>query len=144
MKINEVLIKENLNKKFKDSNGDVWVISESEMPSSEKLTLRLANSSRMPITSMMELYDILKLDFELIGENINTKIQGINRKLFLELAFCEAFKIEFNQDLYNLMENLEYNDENYVCFQDVVRDEKLRAKLKEYAQRIRKYINSLD
>lgn len=72
------------------------------------------------------------------------KIAGMNKSLFLDLAFCMAFEKEFNQDLYNLMNNLEYNDENYCDFQDVINDKEIEKKLSEYADKIRNIIRNLD
>ena len=78
------------------------------------------------------------------GANESKSIKGMNKKLFLELAFCKAFEIEFNQDLYNLMSNLNYDDDKYTCFQDVVEDEEINETLKNYAKKIRNFINNLD
>lgn len=139
MIINEILVKENLNKKFKDNNGDVWQVVQ--MESNGKLTLEIENGSRNRITNITPLEDILNLNFEFLGKE---KIDGMNRKLFLELAFCRAFEIEFNQDEYHLMDNLEYDDDNYCCLQDVVKDEKLNENIDKYADKIRNFINNLD
>ena len=74
----------------------------------------------------------------------NTKINGMNRELFIQLAFCRAYEIEFNSDEYHRMDNLDYsNDDNYCCLQDVVEDEEMYEKIKEYADKIRKFINNL-
>jgi hypothetical protein len=78
------------------------------------------------------------------GENENIKIEGMNKRLFLELAFCRAYEIEFNADEYNRMDNLEYADDNYYCLQDVIADEKMMKKIEEYADKIRNFISKLD
>lgn len=78
------------------------------------------------------------------GASESTLIKGMNKKLFLELAFCRAFEIEFNQDEYNLMDNLNYDDDKYLCLQDVVEDEKMMGNIDEYADKIRNFINNLN
>lgn len=68
----------------------------------------------------------------------------MNEQLFRQLAFIKAFEIEFNQDEFNLMDNLEYNDEKFSCFQEVVEDEEINEKLDKYAAEIRTFIRNFE
>lgn len=72
------------------------------------------------------------------------KINGMDKELFLQLAFCRAYEFEFGSDEYNTMENLNYsNDEKYLCLQDVVEDEEINKRIDDYADKIREFINNL-
>lgn len=63
VKIYEILKNENINKIYKDNNGDLWKIKHAPLNDGLVLVMINEGSMRLPITKMYHLDKIFQLDF---------------------------------------------------------------------------------